>query len=533
MSKIEKSDYLVIGSGIAGLSFALKVADHGTVNIVTKTSKRETNTSYAQGGIASVFSPEDTFESHIEDTLIAGAGLCHRDAVEMAVKEGPERIRELIGWGIHFTKKSDDPKKYDLAREGGHSFHRILHAADLTGAEVHRILLKKAEAHPNIKIWEDHLAVDLITEHHVLGNLQAAFNICFGAYVLCTGENCVIPFQAHYTVLATGGASKVFLHSTNPDIAIGDGVAMAYRAGVRIANMEFIQFHPTSLYHPGGQSFLISEALRGFGGKLINADGKRFMPDYDERAELAPRDIVARAIDAEMKSRREECVYLDMTHLDKKAVKEHFPNIYKHCLDKLHLDITEKPIPVVPAAHYMCGGVMTSLTGQTSMQNLFASGEVAHTGIHGANRLASNSLLEALVFSHNAAHKVIAKRPRQFRDVIIPDWDESGIVDEYEWVLIRHNSKEIQNIMWDYVGIVRSKKHLQRAFRRMRVIYEEIEDYYKRSKITGELVELRNMAAVAYLIIRSAMRRNESRGLHYMTDYPEKNPKFLKDTVIA
>ncbi len=532
MSRIEKSDFLVIGSGVAGLSYALKVAEHGKVNIITKSSKRESNTSYAQGGVAAVFSPEDTFESHIQDTLIAGAGLCHKDAVKMAVKDGPVRIRELIDWGIHFTKKTDKSGNYDLAREGGHSFHRILHAADLTGAEVHRLLLERAEAHPNIKIWENHLAIDLITEHHVLGNLQAAFNICFGAYALCMGENCVVPFRANYTLLATGGGSKVFLHSTNPDISIGDGVAMAYRAGVRIANMEFIQFHPTSLYNPGGKAFLISEALRGFGGKLIHSDGKRFMPKYDERAELAPRDIVARAIDSEMKNRREECVYLDMTHLDKEEVKEHFPNIYRHCLDGLDLDITEMPIPVVPAAHYMCGGVMTSLSGQTSMQNLFASGEVGHTGIHGANRLASNSLLEALVFSHNAAQKVLSKKPRIFHDIIIPDWDESGIIDKYEWVLIHHNSKEIQNIMWDYVGIVRSKKHLQRAYRRLRVIYEEIEDFYKRSKITGELVELRNMAAVAHLIVRSALSRNESRGLHFMTDYPEKNDKFLKDTII-
>lgn len=532
MSRVEKTDFLVIGSGVAGLSYALKVAEHGKVNIITKSNKRESNTSYAQGGVAAVFSPEDTFESHIQDTLVAGAGLCHKDAVKMAVKDGPVRIRELIDWGIHFTKKSDKSGNYDLAREGGHSFHRILHAADLTGAEVHRLLLEKAEAHPNIKIWENYLAIDLITEHHVLGNLQAAFNICFGAYALCVGENCVVPFMANYTLLATGGGSKVFLHSTNPDISIGDGVAMAYRAGVRIANMEFIQFHPTSLYNPAGKAFLISEALRGFGGKLIHSDGKQFMPDYDERAELAPRDIVARAIDSEMKNRREDCVYLDMTHLDKEEVKEHFPNIYRHCLDDLDLDITEMPIPVVPAAHYMCGGVMTSLSGQTSMQNLFASGEVGHTGIHGANRLASNSLLEALVFSHNAAEKVLGKKPRLFDDIIIPDWDESGIIDEYEWVLIRHNSKEIQNIMWDYVGIVRSKKHLQRAYRRLRVIYEEIEDFYKRSKITGELVELRNMAAVAHLIVRSALSRNESRGLHYMTDYPEKNDKFLKDTII-
>ena len=529
---IVESDFLVIGSGIAGLNFALKVADHGTVNIVTKNYKQESNTAYAQGGIASVTDPVDSFESHINDTLVAGAGLCHHDAVEMVVKEAPQRIQDLIDWGVHFTRQNGDEAHFDLAREGGHTYHRILHAADLTGAEIHRVLLKRAEEHPNITMYENHAAVDLITEHQVLGNLQAAFNICFGAYVLDVKENSVFPFKAHYTLLATGGASQVFLHSTNPDIATGDGFGMAYRAGVRIANMEFVQFHPTSLYRPGARSFLISEALRGHGGKLINAAGERFMPAYDERAELAPRDVVSRGIDAELKKRRDECVYLDMTHLDAEDLKERFPNIYRYCLENIHLDLTKQPIPVVPAAHYFCGGIMTSLTGQTSMQNLFACGEVAHTGLHGANRLASNSLVEGLVFSHNAAMKVIGKTPRHFGSVIIPDWDESGIIDKYEWFLIRHNLKEIQNIMWNYVGIVRSKKHLNRAFRRVMVIYEEIEDYYKRSKISIELLELRNLSAIAYLIITAALRRNESRGLHYMTDFPDKNDKFLKDTIL-
>ncbi len=530
MTHIEKSDYLVIGSGIAGLSFALKVAEHGKVNIVTKRTSNDTNTSHAQGGIASVTDPEDSFNNHQEDTLIAGAGLCHKDAVETTVREAPDRIRDLINWGVKFNKKEDGT--YDLAREGGHTYHRILHAADMTGAEIQRALYEKVAAHPNITIFENHLAIDLITEHHVLGNLQSAFNICFGAYVFCDKEKCVIPFQANYTLIATGGASRVFLHSTNPEIATGDGIAMAYRAGVRVANMEFIQFHPTSLYNPGGRSFLISEALRGFGGKLINSSGERFMPKYDERAELAPRDIVARAIDSEMKHRREECVYLDMTHLDAEELKQRFPNIYQFCLKSVNVDLTKDPIPVVPAAHYICGGIMTSLTGQTSMQNLYACGEAAHTGLHGANRLASNSLIEGLVFSHNAAEKVIKKTPRNFDSIIIPEWDESGIVDRYEWVLIKHNIKEIQNVMWDYVGIVRSKKQLSRAFRRILVIYEEIEDYYKRSKITGESVELRNMAAIAYLIIRAAQRRNESRGLHFMSDFPEKQEKFLKDTIL-
>lgn len=530
MSSIIKSDYLVIGSGVAGLSFALKVAEYGQVNLISKRLANESNTSYAQGGIASVTDKTDNFQKHINDTRIAGAGLCHQDAVEFALSEAPERINDLIEWGVNFTKKSDG--SYDLAKEGGHSEHRILHAADMTGAEIQRALFEKAQANPNIHIYENHLAIDIITEHHVLGNLQSAFNICFGAYVLCEKNRCVKTFQANYTVVATGGASKVFLHSTNPDIATGDGIAMAYRAGVRIANMEFVQFHPTSLYNPGRRSFLISEALRGFGGKLMNGSNEYFMPKYDERADLAPRDIVARGIDAEMKKRREDCVFLDMRHLDAEEVRTRFPNIYKYCKESIKIDISTEPIPVVPAAHYFCGGIMTSLTGQTSMQNLYAIGEAAHTGLHGANRLASNSLIEGLAFSHNAAMKVINKRPRNFGTVVIPEWDESGIVDEKEWVLTRHNKKEIQNIMWDYVGIVRSKKQLNRARRRVHVIYQEIEDYYKKSKISGELVELRNLASIAFLIITSALRRNESRGLHHMTDYPDKSEKLLKDTII-
>lgn len=522
----------MIGGGIAGLSFALKVADHGTVNVITKGPLTESNTQYAQGGVASVFSHTDSYEEHIKDTLIAGAGLCHEDSVKTLVNEGPERVRELIDWGVDFTRKNGDKSEYDLAKEGGHSHHRILHSADMTGAELQKVLSNKVLEHPNIAIFEHHIAVELITEHHVLNNLQAAFNICFGAYVFNETKKKVNTFQAKYTLLATGGASQVFLHSTNPQIATGDGPAMAHRAGVRIANMEFIQFHPTSLYAPYGRSFLISEALRGHGGLLINHDGKRFMPDYDERAELAPRDIVTRAIDAEMKKHRNDCVYLDMTHLDPDDVKTRFPNIYEYCLTNVKLDITQKPIPVVPAAHYTCGGIMTSLNGQTSMQNLYAAGEVACTGVHGANRLASNSLLEGLVFSHRAAMKVLSKQPRNFHNVTIPDWDESGTIDKYEWFLVKHNLKEIQNIMWDYVGIVRSKKQLLRASRRLWVIYEEVEDYYKRSKLTTELIELRNLSATAYLIVKSALLRNESRGLHFMTDYPGQNDKFLKDTIV-
>jgi L-aspartate oxidase len=532
LEKIYKSDFLVIGSGIAGLSYALKVADYGHVNIVTKSNGAESNTRYAQGGIAAVWSGEDSYEKHIHDTHIAGAGLCHNDAVEVLVNEGPERIKELIGLGVEFDKLQTATGDYDLAREGGHTEKRIFHVRDLTGAAVEGILLKKASEHPNIQLFEKHYAVELITEHHVLNNLQSAFNICFGAYVLNEKNEQVIPFEAKFTMLATGGASRAFLHSTNPDIATGDGIAMANRAGVRIANMEFVQFHPTSLYDPGGESFLISEALRGHGGTLINGSGSRFMHEYDERAELAPRDIVARGIDTEMKKRREECVFLDMTHFDADEIKMRFPNIYQYCLKTIDLDITKEPIPVVPAAHYICGGIMTSLSGQTSMQNLFACGEVAHTGVHGANRLASNSLLEGLVFAHRAAEKAIRKQPRPFREVSIPLWDESGVYSQYEWYLIKHNFIEIRNIMWNYVGIVRSKEQLHRASRRMTVIYEEVESYYSKSKVTKELLELRNLTAVAYMIIKSALRRNESRGLHYMIDHPKKKDQFLKDTII-
>lgn len=525
-----QSDFLVIGSGLAGLTFALKLADHGVVHVVTKKKGRESNTSYAQGGIAAVFSKDDSLESHKNDTLIAGAGLCHQDAVDILVSEGPQRIQELIDWGVQFTKSGD--QGYDLAREGGHSHHRIFHAKDMTGAEVERALIEKVNTHPNIHIFENYLAIDLITEHHVLGNLKANFNICFGAYVLDKKENVVKTFKANYTLLATGGASRVYLHSTNPKIASGDGIAMAYRAGVRIANMEFIQFHPTSLYNPGNKSFLITEAMRGFGGKLINSKGKPFMQNYDERKDLAPRDIVARAIDTEMKRNGDDCVYLDMTHLDSELVKERFPNIYDHCFKNLNIDLTQSPIPVVPAAHYICGGVMTDLEGQTSMHNLFASGETAHTGVHGANRLASNSLLEAIVFSHRAAQKILKSAKNDYSEIIIPEWDDKGLENEEEWVLIKHNLKEVQQIMWDYVGIVRSKKHLHRAFGRVDFLYREIEDYYRRTKVFPRLIALRNLTAIAYLVITSAMKRNESRGLHFMTDRKEKNDKYLKDTII-
>jgi L-aspartate oxidase len=507
------------------------MADSGRVHVISKTGLDETNTNYAQGGIASVTTESDSFESHINDTITAGAGLCHYDAVETMVKEGPKRIKDLIEYGVAFSK-SQENSKYELAREGGHSVSRIFHVKDFTGAEIQRVLLQKAKEHPNIELFEDYYAIDLITDHHVLGNLQAAFNICFGAYVFSKKDKKVHVFRAGYTILATGGGSRVYQYSTNPETSTGDGFAMAYRAGVRIANMEFIQFHPTALFEPGHRLFLISEALRGFGGIIKNKDGEAFVKKYDDRGELAPRDIVSRAIDSEMKKRREDHVWLDMTHLDHDQIRHRFPKIYEYCLNKIHIDITKSPIPVVPAAHYLCGGIMTSLNGQTSMQNLFACGETAHTGVHGANRLASNSLLEALVYSYRITEKLRTKVKRNFEDVLIPEWDETGVLNLDEWFLIKHNLQQIQSLMWNYVGIVRSKQTLQRAFRRIKLIYEETENYYQRTKISSELLELRNMAAIAYMIILSALRRNESRGCHYMSDYPEPNEKFLKDTII-
>jgi L-aspartate oxidase len=526
-----QSEYLIIGSGIAGLNLALQMADSGQVHVISKTGLDETNTNYAQGGIASVTTASDSFESHINDTITAGAGLCHHDAVETMVTEGPGRINDLINYGVDFSKSAEN-SKYELAREGGHSVSRIFHVKDFTGAEIQRILLQKAREHPNIKMFEDFYAIDLITDHHVLGNLQAAFNICFGAYVFSKKDKKVYIFRSGYTILATGGGSRVYQYSTNPEASTGDGFAMAYRAGVRIANMEFIQFHPTALFEPGHRLFLISEALRGYGGIIRNLDGEAFVKKYDDRGELAPRDIVSRAIDSEMKRRREDHVWLDMTHLESDQVKQRFPKIYEYCLNKIKIDITRDPIPVVPAAHYLCGGIMTSLNGQTSMQNLFACGETAHTGVHGANRLASNSLLEALVFSYRISEKLKSKVTRNFEDVLIPEWDETGVLNLDEWFLIKHNLKQIQSLMWNYVGIVRSKQTLQRAFRRIKLIYEETENYYQRTKISSELLELRNMAAIAYMIILSALRRNESRGCHYMTDFPESHDKFLKDTII-
>jgi L-aspartate oxidase len=526
-----RTDFLVIGSGIAGLSFALKVADAGTVAIITKKEKAESNTNYAQGGIAAVTSSDDSYDLHIRDTLDAGVGLCHLDAVTVLVREGPQRLKELIEMGVQFTQKNG---KLDLGREGGHSRNRIVHAHDKSGWEIERALLHNIANHPNIYVYEDHHAIDLITEHHLGQDVAKVQPIhCWGAYALDVRENRVKTFLAHVTALCTGGVGQVYLHTTNPLIATGDGVAMAYRAGAKIGNMEFIQFHPTTLYNSGSPAFLISEAVRGFGGILKTKRGEEFMSRYDARGSLAPRDIVARAIDTELKKHGDDYVFLDLRHLSANKVQEHFPYIYQTCLTKYKLDITKEPIPVVPAAHYSCGGVVTDLDGRTTVCNLFACGEVSMTGVHGANRLASNSLLEAVVFSHRAARAAKEQITTKAKLPTVPPWDDSGTFNAEEWVLISHNKTEIQSLMWDYVGIVRSNFRLERAARRLRLIKDEVKDFYRRTKITEGLIELRSLATVAELIVRSAMMRKESRGLHYTTDYPERDDKnWLRDTVI-
>lgn len=526
----ERYDFLVLGSGVAGLSYALRVAEHGTVAVVTKKASAESNTNYAQGGIAAVMGDDDTYHSHIEDTLVAGAGLCDRDVVEIVVKEGPERIRELIEFGARFTREHG---VLHLGREGGHSVHRIVHAADATGREVERAILANVQAHPNIDIFEYHFALDLITEHHLgqhVTRLRPDIH-CYGAYVLDEKAKAVKTLLAKTTLLATGGSGQVYLHTTNPAIATGDGIAMAYRAKARIANMEFVQFHPTTLAHPDADSFLISEAVRGEGGLLLNQGGERFMPKYDARAELAPRDIVARAIDDQLKQRGDAYVLLDISHRPADRVRAHFPTIYETCLG-FGIDITQQPIPVVPAAHYQCGGVQTDIFGRTSLAGLFACGEVASTGLHGANRLASNSLLEALVFSHRALEPSVAYAQDTAWRADIPAWDDSGTERPHEWVLVSHNREELRRVMWDYVGIVRSNLRLERALRRTRLLYEETEEFYRASRVSPGLCELRNLIAVAYLIIRSAQMRRESRGLHYMLDYPEPVEEECRPTLV-
>lgn len=525
------SDFLVIGSGIAGYTTALKCAQVGSVSIITKKNDSESNTNYAQGGIASVIDPSDSFEDHIKDTLTAGAGLCHEEAVNLLVTHGPAAIKELVDVGVQFTYSEG---RLDLGKEGGHSRHRIVHSKDLTGREIERALIRAVHSNANIRIFENHIALELLTEHHLGMDVRTLDSItCYGAYALDLEADQVLTFLSPITILATGGCGQVYRHTTNPKIATGDGVAMAYRAGARVSNLEFMQFHPTTLFHPDAQSFLISEAVRGFGAHLTNSSGHRFMDRYDPQGELAPRDIVARAIDAEMKKSGESCVFLDLRHLEAGRIREHFPNIYRRCLEH-KIDITSEPVPVVPAAHYMCGGILTDLNGCTDLQRLYACGEVAMTGVHGANRLASNSLLEAVVFADQVFHHA-RNQPQQSRSDFptFPTWDDSGTFQNEEWVLIEHNRDEIQQIMWNYVGIVRSDMRLDRAERRIRLIGEEIEDFYKRTKVTEALIELRNIAKLARLIIRCAKARKESRGLHYTTDYPVPSELWLRDTIIS
>lgn len=526
---MEKYDHIVVGSGIAGLTYALKAAESGTVAIVTKRGRATSNTAWAQGGVACVTSPEDSFELHVKDTLDAGAGLCNRDIVEMVVRDGPDRIRELIDLGMSFDLREtpEGTTELDLGREGGHSKRRILHAHDFTGLEIENTLLAAVERHASIRVFEDHMAVDLITT----GKLgYATEDRVVGLYVLDEKSGTVNTLRSDRIVLATGGCGKVYLYTTNPDIASGDGVAMAWRAGAAVSNMEFVQFHPTCLFHPEAKSFLISEAVRGEGGVLVDSGGAPFMERYHPLKSLAPRDIVARAIDAEMKRTGAKCVFLDITDKPRAFLEERFPKIYETCA-RLGIDIATQPIPVVPAAHYQCGGVKTNAHGETGLRGLFAIGEAACTGVHGANRLASNSLLEALVFAHNAFAKA-TRNHRATDDIQIPEWRPGSVTDVDELVVIYHNWDEIRRLMWDYVGIVRTDKRLQRAAARLRNLQKEVQEFYWNFKVTTDLLELRNLVTVAALIVDCALSRKESRGLHYTLDHPATDDRFLRDTVM-
>jgi len=514
---MQQFDVLIIGSGLAGLTLALKLATKKNVCLVSKRKINDSSSNWAQGGIAAVLTDDDSIEAHIQDTLIAGAGLCDHEVTRQVASHARETVEWLIAQGVPFTREDDD-SGYHLTREGGHSHRRIIHAADATGHAVQKTLAEQVLCHPNIKVLVDHIAVDLITSRKAGIGAPQDNAECLGAYVLDNNTGKVMTIGAQQTVLASGGTGKVYLYTTNPDVSTGDGVAMAWRAGCRVANMEFIQFHPTCLFHPKAKSFLITEVVRGEGGILKLPDGTRFMPKHDPRGELAPRDVVARAIDFEMKKRGLDCVFLDISHKPADFVISHFPTIYRRCME-LGIDITKEPIPVVPAAHYSCGGVMTDHTGRSDLANLYAIGETACTGLHGANRLASNSLLECMVFAQAAASAILAQPQKPY--VTLPYWDESRVTDADEEVIITHNWNELRRFMWNYVGIVRTNKRLTRAMHRIHLLRDEVHEFYSNFRVTNNLIELRNLLQVAELIVRSAMERHESRGLHYSKDYPE------------
>ena len=529
MSNILRYDVLILGSGAAGLSLALKLHADISIAVISKSALHEGNTYYAQGGISAVLDPNDSVDSHIRDTLRVGGALCDPEVVRLVVERGPQEIRWLLQQGVSFTRdiQGKDPGSYHLTREGGHSQRRVIHTADATGKEIAGTLAARIRERGNVHLYEDHNAVDLITTR----KLGLKDNRCIGAYVLdrCSGQ--VVTLVARCVVLATGGTSKVYLYTSNPDVATGDGIAMAWRAGCRVANLEFIQFHPTCLYHPEAKSFLISEALRGEGARLLLPDGERFMPRFDERAELAPRDIVARAIDHEMKRLGSECLYLDISHRPGAFIEQNFPTILERCL-QLGMDITREPVPVVPAAHYTCGGILVDRQAHTDLPGLYAVGEAAYTGLHGANRMASNSLLECLVYSELAARDIAERMAGSAPPRDVPSWDESRVTEPDEEIVVAHNWEELRRFMWDYVGIVRTNKRLRRAKRQVDLLRQEIIEYYSNFRVGNDLLELRNLVEVADLIIRSAQSRCESRGLHYNLDFPEEDASQCAPTIL-